>query len=182
MSRFCGNRLGLIALGVLLAVTAVYAKAAESGSPESFHVGGAVNKPADWTVAKLKEAFAGQLKQVEYTVKGQKHVSTCVPLLAVVQAAEPVTDPKHKSFVMRLAIVVIAADRYAATFGLGELMPDVGNRPAWIAIDMDGEPLSGREAPIKVIVPDDAKPSRAVWGVTRIDVVDPTAAGQTNGK
>ena len=182
MSRSCGNRTGLITLGVLLALVAFHARAAESGPPESVHVGGAVNKPADWTVAKLKEAFVDQLKQVEYTVKGQKHVSTCVPLLAIVQAAEPVTDPKHKSYAMRLAIVVGAADRYAATFGLGELMPDVGNHPAWIAIDMDGEPLSGRDAPVKLIVPGDAKPSRAVWGVTRIDIVDPTVAGQPGGK
>jgi DMSO/TMAO reductase YedYZ molybdopterin-dependent catalytic subunit len=157
------------------------ARAEAPGADAAVHVDGAVNKPVDWTVAKLKEMFAGQLKQVEYTVKGQKHVSTCVPLLAIVQAAEPVTDPKHKNFAMRLAVVVRAADGYAATFGMGELMPDVGNRPAWIAIDMDGQPLSGREAPAKLIVPGDAKPTRAVWGVARIGVVDPTA-GQTNDK
>jgi hypothetical protein len=55
-----------------------------------------------------------------------------VPLLAIVQAAEPVTDPKHRNFAMRLAVVVRAADGYAVTFGMGDLMPDVGNHPAWI--------------------------------------------------
>jgi hypothetical protein len=150
---------------------------AEAGeSTPVVHVGGAVSKPCDWDAAKLKETFAGQIKKVDYTVKGQKHVSTCVPLLAIVQAAEPVTDSKHKNFAMRLAVVVRAGDGYAATFGMGDLMPDVGNHEAWIALDMDGQPLSGREAPAKLIVPGDGKPARAVWGVTKIDVIDPTAS------
>ncbi|HEY2587508.1 MAG TPA: hypothetical protein VGI81_17310 [Tepidisphaeraceae bacterium] len=180
MSRSCYGR--TVTLGILIALASGWARAEAPGADAAVKVGGAVNKPTDWSIAKLKEAFADQLKQVEYTAKGQKHVSTCVPLLAIVQAAEPVTDPKHKNFAMRLAVVVRAADGYAATFGLGDLMPDVGNHPAWIAIDMDGQPLSGREAPAKLIVPGDAKPTRAVWGVARIDVVDPTVAGQPNGK
>lgn len=175
MSRSCHHWAGLIVLGVLLVGVGPRVGGAEAGASDSLHVAGAVNKPMEWTAAKLKEAFAGQLKQIEYTAKGQKHVSTCVPLLAIVQAAEPVTDPKHRNFAMRLAVVVRAADGYAATFGMGDLMSDVGNHPAWIAIDMDGQPLAGREAPTKLIVPGDAKPSRAVWGVTRIDVIDPTS-------
>lgn len=173
MSRSCQSWAGLIVMGVLLVGVGPSPIRVEAGASESLHVAGAVRKPADWTAAKLKEAFAGQLKRIEYTVKGQKHVSMCVPLLAIVQAAEPVTDPKHRNFAMRLAVVVRASDEYAVTFGMGDLIPDVGNHPAWIAIDMDGQPLAGREAPTKLIVPGDAKPSRAVWGVTRIDVVDP---------
>ena len=147
--------------------------------PGVVRIGGAVNKPTDWSADKLREAFASQLTKVDYLVKGQKHLSTCVPLLSVVQAAEPMTDPKHKNFAMRLVVVVRAADGYAATFGMGELLPDVGNRQVWIAIDFDGQPLSGREAPAKLIVPGDGKPTRAIWGVTRIDVIDPTAAPTT---
>lgn len=164
----------LLVLFASVLFISIGAQAEAAGSETTLHVGGAVNKPAEWTVAKLKETFAGQLKPVEYTARGQKHVSTCVPLLAIVQAAEPANDPKHRNFAMRLAVVVRATDGYAATFGMGDLMPDVGNREAWIALDMDGQPLSGREAPAKLIVPRDAKPARAVWGVTRIDVVDPT--------
>lgn len=151
---------------------------AHAEAPTAIHVGGGVNKPADWTADKLRETFASQLKKVEYTAKGQKHVSTCVPLIAIVQAADPVTDPKHRNFAMRLAIVVSASDGYSATFGMGDLMPDVGNRQVWLALDSDGQPLSGREAPAKLIVPGDAKPARAVWGVMKIDVVDPTASAK----
>jgi hypothetical protein len=57
-------------------------------------------------------------------------------------------------------------------------MPDVGNREAWLALDADGQPLTGRDAPAKLIVPSDAKPARAVWGVTKIEVVDPTASAK----
>jgi hypothetical protein len=180
MSRSCDIPSRWITLGVLLVLAGAWPETTRAGSPESLQIAGAVSKPTEWTVAKLKETFAAQLKQLEYTIKGQKHVSTCVPLLAIVQAAEPVTDPKHKNFAMRLAVVVRAADGYAATFGMGELMPDVANHSAWIAIDVDGQPLSGREAPTKLIVPGDAKPARAVWGVRQIDVVDPTVVGQAS--
>lgn len=148
---------------------------AHAEAQTAIHVGGAVNKPADWTADKLRETFASQLKKVEYTAKGQKHVSTCVPLIAIVQAAEPMTDPKHRNFAMRLAVVVAATDGYAVTFGMGDLMPEVGNREAWLALDADGQSLTGRDAPAKLIVPGDAKPARAVWGVTKIEVVDPTS-------
>ena len=162
-------------LCMLLLCTSAVTVAQTPASDGVIHVGGAVAKSADWTAAKLREAFAAQLKKVEYTAKGQKHSSTCVPLLAIVQAAEPVTDPKHKNFAMRLAVVVQAGDGYAVTFGMGDLMPDVGNREAWLALDMDGQALAGREAPAKLNVPSDGKPTRAVWGITKIEVVDPTA-------
>lgn len=168
--------MGRTALALLLLVG--LAGLARAEAQTAVHVGGAVNKPADWTADKLRESFASQLKKVEYTAKGQKHVSTCVPLNAIVQAADPVTDPKHKNFNLRLAVVVSADDGYAVTFGMGDLMPDVGNREVWLALDADGQPLTGRDAPAKLIVPADAKPARAVWGVTRIEVVDPTAASR----
>lgn len=156
-----------------------FARAEDGESSSPIHVSGAVNKPGDWTADKLRETFGAQLKKVEYTAKGQKHASTCVPLLAIVQAADPVTDPKHKNFAMRLAVVVSASDGYAVTFGMGDLMPDVGNREAWLALDMDGQPLSGRDVPAKLIVPGDAKPARAIWGVTKIEIVDPTGSAKS---
>lgn len=162
-------------LCMLLLCTSAICVAQTPAPDAGIHVGGAVSKPTDWTAVKLRQTFAGQLKKVEYTIKGQKHASTCVPLLAIVQAAEPVTDPKHKNFAMRLAVVVQAGDGYAVTFGMGDLMPDVGNREAWLALDMDRQALAGRDAPAKLIVPSDAKPSRAIWGISKIDVIDPTA-------
>lgn len=164
---------------LLLCVLSGFAfSVAHAQAETAVHVGGAVSKPADWTADKLRETFASQLKKVEYTAKGQKHVSNCVPLVAIVQAAEPITDPRHRNFTMRLAVVVAATDGYAVTFGMGDLMPDVGNREVWLALDSDGQPLTGRDAPAKLIVPADAKPARAVWGVTKIDVVDPTASAK----
>lgn len=164
----------LVLIGCMLVLCS--AGFASAQSETTLHIGGAVSKPADWTADKLRDAFASQIKKVEYTAKGQKHASNCVPLLAIVQAAEPVTNPKHRNYALRLAVVVSASDGYAVTFGMGDLMPDVGNREVWVALDMDGAPLSGRDLPAKLIVPGDAKPSRAIWGVTKIDVIDPTAA------
>lgn len=172
MQKLVIRRASWALLAIMVGSTAI-ALAQAGQTPTEIHVGGAVKKPSEWTADKLRDSFAAELKKVEYTAKGHKHASNCVPLLALVQAAGPVTDPKHKNYAMRLAVVVSASDGYAVTFGMGDLMPDVGNRQAWLALDMDGQPLAGREAPCKLIVPGDAKPSRAVWGVTKIEVIDP---------
>ena len=106
-----------------------------------------------------------------------------MPLLAVLRVAgvptavtmDPKADPKTKNRLLRLCVVAASDDGYAVTFSLAELIADAGDRPVWVAVDADGQPLAGRDAPVKLIVPDDNKPGRWVHGVTTITVVDPTA-------
>jgi hypothetical protein len=95
-----------------------------------------------------------------------------VPLLALVNAAEPKLDPKIKNQQLRFVVVVEGKDGYMATFALAELMPDEGNREVWVAIDMDAKPLADRDAPASLIVPSDQKPERWVHGIKTIRVVD----------
>jgi len=57
---------------------------------------------------------------------------------------------------------------------LGELLPSIGHHPAWLALDQDDQPLSATDAPIKLIVPDDAKPARWVHGVQELSIDDAT--------
>ena len=68
-------------------------------------------------------------------------------------------------------------DGYTVALSLGELLPTYGKRAVWIALDHDGKPLTDKEAPVELIVPEDEKPSRWVHAVTRITLVD-SAAGE----
>lgn len=141
-------------------------------------------KATTWTAGRLKEVLAAEMKTVEYTSRGQKHTAGAVPLLAVLKAAgvpielkmDPKADPHVKNYVLRLAVVVQGGDGYTATFSFGELLPEIGGREAWLALDEDGKPLPERDGVMKLIVPADQKPSRWVRNVSGVIVVDPTAA------
>lgn len=141
---------------------------------------GAGAAPIHWSVAQLKQQLASQCKPVDYDSHGQHHSSTCIPLLAILQSAgvptqikmDPTADPKTKHRPLRMAILVSAADGYAVCFSLAELLPEIGNRPAWVALDQDGSPLRPSDQPLKLIVPDDAKPARWIHAVDHITVID----------
>lgn len=171
----------LIALAILAP-----ARGAEPATEVAVKVRGAIAHPADWTVTRLKAEFAGQIKPVEYSSHGQKHTADCVSLLALLNRCGvpseiktgPAADPRTKNLPLRLAVVVRASDGYAATLSLAEMLPDFGNKEAWLAFDVDGKPLSEKDGPLKLIVPSDGKPGRWVHGVTEIVVLDAASASE----
>jgi hypothetical protein len=169
----------------LIFALAISTNLALSAEPEkSVHIDGAVSNPSDWTTAHLKEQFASELKQIQYTSKGQQHTSICVALLSVLKAAgaqtdlkmDPTADPKTKNIPLRLAVVVRGNDGYTVVLSLAELLPQIRNEEAWLALDADGNALSDRDGPAKLIVPSDKKPGRSVHGIATISVLDLASA------
>jgi DMSO/TMAO reductase YedYZ molybdopterin-dependent catalytic subunit len=149
-------------------------------NPDTVNVAGAVNHPGDWTIARLKSDLAADVTSISYATHGQKHTSNVVPLLSLLKAAgvqtqvkmDPKADPRMKNAELRLVVGVECRDGYLVTFSLGELLADIGNRHVWLAFDMDGLPLPQRDGPIRLIVPEDAKPGRWAHAVQTIFVVN----------
>jgi hypothetical protein len=147
------------------------------------HLTGALNKPGDWSADRIKTELASDMKSVSYSSHGAQHSSNCVPLISLLQAAgaettlkmNPTADPKTKNHSLRLIVLVQGNDGYTVAFSLAELLPDIGNRDAWLALDQDGQPLSTRDAPLRLIVPADGMPARWVHAIAEIRVIDPTA-------
>jgi tungstate transport system substrate-binding protein len=148
----------------------------------ALHVTAPDGTTKQWPAGQLKQAFAANLSDVEYTARdGGKHTSPAVPLLAVLRAAgvpaelkmDPAADPKMKNANLRLTVAVEGADGYAASFTLAELLPDVGRREAWLALAPD-------PSPPRLIIPQDRKPARWVRDVARIRAYD-AAAGAGSG-
>jgi DMSO/TMAO reductase YedYZ molybdopterin-dependent catalytic subunit len=144
------------------------------GDEAAFRVGGDVAKPGEWTAARLARDFAGKVETVRYTMAGKEHTARCVPLLAVVQAAEPRIDPNRKNHRVGFVVVLRARDGYTVAFSLAELSQDLGNRPVWIALDTDGKPLPANEGPVRLLVPGEGTAHRPRWtfGITTIAVLD----------
>jgi len=143
---------------------------------ESIRITGTDGTAQTWAPARIKEVLASDLKA--------KHTANAIPLLALLEGAgvpvalkmDPKADPKSKNYNLRLAVVIEAGDGYTATFSLAELMPEIGGKEVWLALDEDGKPLTERDGLARMIVPSDKMPARWVRDVVGISVVDPAAA------
>ena len=174
-----------IAIGLLISFLA-FAVAARAD--DSIHVTGADGTSTDWTPDALKAQFPNDIHNVIYTGEDDKqHKCNCVPLLTVLHAQhvetelhmDPKADPKLKNFNLRYVIVIVGKDGYTTVLSLGELIDDIGNKSAWLALDQDNAPLSERDAPIKLLVPQDGMHARWVHEIATITVVDPTLIATT---
>jgi DMSO/TMAO reductase YedYZ molybdopterin-dependent catalytic subunit len=135
---------------------------------------GDIQKPLQWSVESLKTQFAGQAQEIKFTAGMDKSVKagTGVPLLSVIQSAALRTDKAVKHHDLKFIVVVEAHDGYRVLFSLAELLPQGGHAEAWLLWAVDGKPLSGKEAPLRLVVPTDKAADRAIFGVTQIILAD----------
>jgi DMSO/TMAO reductase YedYZ molybdopterin-dependent catalytic subunit len=66
--------------------------------------------------------------------------------------------------------VIEAADGYSALFSLAEFDDDFAERSILLATSRDGKPLDAKDGPLRLIVPQDARPARWVRQVRSIRV------------
>jgi hypothetical protein len=66
---------------------------------------------------------------------------------------------------LRAVVKVTGADGFEAIVALAEALQDHSERPVMLAWSRDGRPLSERQGPLPVILPDDRKPGRNVHQV-----------------
>ena len=152
--------------------------------PVEIHIGGNAAKAGDWSVEQLKTQLAGEMKAVDYKSHGAMHTFSCVPLVAVLKSAgietefvmQPGADPKVKNPLMRRVVIVSGADGYAVVFSMAEILPAVGNRTVWVALEEDGKPIPDGDGPVRLIVPDDKMPARGVHQVASINVEELSGA------
>jgi hypothetical protein len=138
----------------------------------SFTVTGDVKTAGTWDADRISRELKSDVQPVTYTIKGQTHAARCVPLLSLIEAAHPNVNPRIKHHELQFIVIVQAFDGYTADFSLPELLPSIGNRSVWIALDEDGKPLNEEGGALQVIVPSDVKPARWVHGITTITVID----------
>jgi hypothetical protein len=169
------------ALTPLIALTALsaYRPVSVSGTPsrtvrqaQSIVVAGAVEKPGAWSVERFEHDLGGDVKTISYILKTEKRTSRCVPLLGLIRASQPRIDAKQKNHPLAFAVIVRARDGYAACFSMGELSEEGAGRAVWIALNQDGKPLPNADGPVRLVIPDDAKPARWVHAVSTITIVD----------
>ena len=66
-----------------------------------------------------------------------------------------------------------ARDGYRVVFSLGELDPATGGRRVFVVDRCDGKPLDADVGPLRLLVPEDARPARWVRQLQSITVSAP---------
>jgi hypothetical protein len=147
---------------------------------DKVHVAGPGIVVSVWGVTQTQTELASDVKPVKYKSHGVEHTFDCVSLVSFLKAAgadtnfvmQPGADPKVKNPQLRRVVIVTGRDGYAVVFSLAELLPAIGDRTVWLALDEDGKPLPEGDGPMRLIVPDDKMPGRAVHEIASIEIVD----------
>ena len=143
-----------------------------AGDAPSFKITGDVHTQETWDAARIDRDLKSDIQVVKYTLKGHDHTSRAAPLIALIEKSQPDVNPRIKNHELQFVVAVQGFDGYTVDFSMAELLPAIGNRKVWIALDEDGKPLSQEGGALEVIVPEDVKPGRWVHGITTITVTD----------
>lgn len=145
-------------------------------SAASFDVRGDVLKPRQWALSQLKQEFAKEIQTVKFStgMDQDQHIGTGIPLVSLLQAAELKTEKSPKHYELSFFVILEARDNYRVYFSLAELLPSCGRTQAWLILDMDGQALPAKEAPIRLVVLSDQGHDRYIYGITGMALVDGT--------
>jgi DMSO/TMAO reductase YedYZ molybdopterin-dependent catalytic subunit len=160
-----------IALALLFTVSYVLAQ-----EPTTVMVRGDVFKPREWSISDIKQQFSNEIQTIKLPAgkDGQQQSATGVPLISLIKAAELKVEKTPKHYDLTFLVYIQAHDSYRVFFSLAELMPQGGSQQAWLVWEVDGKPLSGKEAPYRLVALGEGAHDRQIYGVTSINLVDGT--------
>ena len=139
-------------------------------------VRGDIPNPGELKLAEL-QALGGV--NATWTVHGQTRAVVGVPLEKVLRrfgftpgVMSKTLPPAQKRLGYKLAVVATAPDGFQAVFSAAELTEGMGKTQALVVWMIDGKPLPAEEGSLRLVVPSDGEPSRSLYNLSRLDVVD----------
>ena len=147
-----------------------------AAAPPSLQVAGDLPKTGALTQAEL--AKLGPVTAT-WSDHGAEHTVVGVPLDKVLAhfgfdrgPMGPDVPKREKRSGWKLAVVASAPDGFQAAFSAAELTEGMGPTRALVIWTLDGKPLPAQMGPFRLVVPTDAEPSRSLYQLVRLDVVD----------
>jgi DMSO/TMAO reductase YedYZ molybdopterin-dependent catalytic subunit len=155
----------LVRIAAALAFALVLAGSAAAQAPV-LSLDGKVKQPQHWTLDDLRKMPAQHVDVSYQTDRGPVSASfTGVPLWSLIEAAGGLDDDA-KGAVIRHAIRVTATDGWVVVTSTGEIAPDFGAKPALVAYERDGKPLTD----FRLVMPGDKHGGRYAREVVTISV------------
>lgn len=130
-----------------------------------------VKQPAALTVADLQKLPTETTDVGFGTHEGtERHTYHGVRLYTVIDQGGLQLDSERKNDQLRKYVLVTAKDGYQAVLSWGEIDPEYANAPILLAWEEDGQTLTGKDGPVRLVVPTDEEGGRYVSGVVRVEV------------
>jgi len=133
-----------------------------------------VVKPIAGQALKLGPQDFAKLRQVHVTAAdhdGKKHEYDGVNLRDLLTQAGVAMGDALRGKELANYVVAEAADGYRVVFSVAELDPAFSNTQVIVATKVDGQPLSARDGPLRLVVPGDKRQARWVRMLTSVSVV-----------
>jgi DMSO/TMAO reductase YedYZ molybdopterin-dependent catalytic subunit len=171
--------LGLIAMLCPLAIDAGWSQdktgdqvAANSQVEDFLDLRGDVPNPRRIEAAEFHKMPRVELRLKEPHDPSKEVVYSGTPLVEVLKAGGLLLDADMASVrqIVAMTVMVEGADGYRAAFSLAELNPELTDRVVLLADTKDGQPLSAREGPFRIVAPGEKRPARWVRQVTVLTV------------
>jgi hypothetical protein len=142
------------------------------GAPSSMELRGDLPNPRQINAAELHQLPRAEVRTTDPSDPGKEIVYAGTPLIEILKAGglRLQTDKAGIREVLIITVIVDATDGYRAVFALAELDPEITDRVILLADTRDGQPLSPREGPFRIIVPGEKRPARWVRQVTTVTV------------
>lgn len=112
-------------------------------------------------------------EKAEFNAHGQRHACEGVALIAVLRRAGAMSAEPLRGADLAHRVEAVARDGYRVTFSLAELDPSLGNRRVLLADRCDGQALSPADGPLRLVVPEDARPARSLRQLDTLTVLSP---------
>ncbi|MBS0410182.1 MAG: molybdopterin-dependent oxidoreductase [Proteobacteria bacterium] len=127
--------------------------------------------PTGKTLKITPEVLAGlDREQATMVNHSQPHTYEGVRLTELLRLVDAPTGARVHAEAVKDFLVVTGGDGFRAVLSLAETDGSVQAHPVILADRMDGAPLTAHDAPYRLVVDGDKKPSRSVYAVTRIEV------------
>jgi DMSO/TMAO reductase YedYZ molybdopterin-dependent catalytic subunit len=146
------------------------ATAAPQSGPSTLLVTGAVAQDVKLNLDDLKK-----MPRKSVSTKGhddQMHQYDGVPISTLLAKAGVPQGSALRGKSMALAVVAEGADGYRAVFSVAELDDDFAGEAAFVVDSIDGQPLTGDQGPLRLIVPGDKRPARSVRMLKSLTLVN----------
>jgi Oxidoreductase molybdopterin binding domain len=179
MSRGGWTRAGTAGAAISALVLLVAPAGARADAPAraaTLAIAGALPRTGALSLADLQKL--GPTKAT-WTSRGEQHQVTGVRLDKILVAfgfetgsMAKSTPKRQKMSGWRKVVVASAPDGFAAVLSCAEVSEGMGATQALIVWELDGKPLSVERGPFRLVVLTDKEPSRSVYSVSKLEVVD----------
>jgi hypothetical protein len=90
---------------------------------------------------------------------------------AVLALAGAPQGPDLRGPALRLVVLAEARDGYAVVYSLAELSPGLGGRRGIVAVEQDGQPLSDKDGPLRIVLEGEGRPARWIRQLERLRIL-----------